>query len=277
MSRRIRFPLALFAGAVAVLLGCSNPYTPAGFEGYVFERPRLIGKGGFRGVVQGPGNYGVSPFRNEVLNIDLRPTTYTEEFRILARDDLNITFRFHAVLSVESGRVEHVVEKYGAEKWYQRFVKEPFRTFVRDSVQQYQSREVKAKRDLIANDVRRELTGHLEGTPFRLVSLVVGNIDYPDVVAKAVEEKLAAQQRLEEKATQKEIAKRDAEIRIEEAKGIAEAQRIINSTLTTNYLQHEAIHAQLSMASSPNHTTVYIPVGANGIPLMHSPGSDLGK
>jgi len=97
---------------------------------------------------------------------------------------------------------------------------------------------------------------------------VVGNIDYPDIVAKAVEKKLAAQQLLEEKTTQKEIAKKDAEIKIEEAKGIAEAQRIINSTLTENYLQHEAIQAQLAMAKSPNHTTVYIPSGANGIPLV---------
>ena len=55
---------------------------------------------------------------------------------------------------------------------------------------------------------------------------------------------------------------------IEVARGIAEAQRIINSTLTVNYLQHEAINAQLKMAASPNHTTVYIPSGANGIPLV---------
>jgi regulator of protease activity HflC (stomatin/prohibitin superfamily) len=103
------------------------------------------------------------------------------------------------------------------------------------------------------------------------VSLVVGNIDYPEIVAQAVEAKLAAQQLLEEKATQKQIAQRDAEIRIEEAKGIAEAQRIINATLTANYLQHEAIQAQQKMSNSPNHTTVYIPVGTNGLPLVYTP------
>ena len=116
--------------------------------------------------------------------------------------------------------------------------------------------------------MRGKLRDYVKDTPFTLVKLVVGNIDYPDVVAKAVENKLAAQQLLEEKETQKEIAKKDAEIKIEEAKGIAEAQRIINSTLTVNYLQHEAIQAQLKMASSPNHTTVYIPSGTNGIPLV---------
>lgn len=46
------------------------------------------------------------------------------------------------------------------------------------------------------------------------------------------------------------------------------AQKIINATLTEAYLQHEAIQAQLEMADSPNHTTVYIPVGTNGVPLV---------
>jgi len=62
-----------------------------------------------------------------------------------------------------------VVEEFGSEHWYPRFIKEPFRTIVR---------------------------------------LAVGNIDYPPVVSQAVEKKLAAKQLLEEKETQREIAQR---------------------------------------------------------------------
>jgi len=116
--------------------------------------------------------------------------------------------------------------------------------------------------------VLQKLQTYLETTPFQVRQVVVGDITYPKIVASAVEKKLAAQQLLAEKTTQKEIAQKDAEIRIEEAKGIAQAQKIINATLTANYLQHEAINAQLKMAESPNHTTVYIPVGTNGIPLV---------
>ena len=201
----------------------------------------------------------------------MRPNTYNEDLKILAKDDLNITFHFHAVLSMKENSVKAVVQKYGAEKWYKRFIQEPFRTFIRDSVQHYTSRDIKTKRDSIANEVREQLLQHVKDTPFQLVSLVVGNVDYPAVVATAVEKKLAAQQLLEEKAVQKQIAQKDAEIKIEEAKGIAQAQKIINATLTTNYLQHEAIKAQEKMAGSPNHTTVYIPVGSNGIPIVYTP------
>lgn len=64
------------------------------------------------------------------------------------------------------------------------------------------------------------------------------------------------------------VEKQKAEIMVAEANGIAEAQRIINATLTDRYLQHEAIKAQENMAGSPNHTQIYIPVGTNGIPLV---------
>lgn len=65
-----------------------------------------------------------------------------------------------------------------------------------------------------------------------------------------------------------QVEKQKAQIRIVDAEGIAESQRIINATLTDRYLQHEAIQAQQQMANSPNHTTIYIPSGNNGIPLV---------
>jgi uncharacterized iron-regulated membrane protein len=69
-----------------------------------------------------------------------------------------------------------------------------------------------------------------------------------------------------------QVENQKAEIRVAEAKGIAESQKIINASLTPLYLQHEAINAQIQMANSPNHTQVYIPVGDNGIPLVRTTG-----
>ncbi len=255
-------------GGVFYLSGCTNPSTPAGYEGYVVESPRVWGEGGFRGTLKGPRNFGVSVWNNEVENVDFRPNTYTENFSILTKDELNIAFRFQTIIKVTPGSIRQVVEEYAGKQFYQRYIKEPLRSMVRKNVQALNSRQVKEKREEIAFSVMSELTKHLSGTPFVAISGVVGNIDYPKIVTEAVEKKLAAKQLLDEKETQREIAKKNAEIMIEEARGIAEAQKIINSTLTRNYLQHEAINAQLKMASSPNHTTVYIPSGANGIPLI---------
>jgi regulator of protease activity HflC (stomatin/prohibitin superfamily) len=250
------------------LAGFTNPFTPEGHEGYVREIPRVWGNGGFQGNITGPGNFGVSIWNNRVVNVDFRPRTLQEEFQILAKDDLNISFRLQGIFKVKEGTIRDVVEQYGGEQWYRRFVKEPFRSFVRDAVRSYDSRQIKESRLKIARTVQDRLKEHLNNTPFELMELVVGNIDYPEAVAKAVEQKLKARQDLEKKEVEKLIAIKDAEIKIEEAKGIAKSQEIINKTLTQNYLQHEAIQAQMAMANSENHTTVYIPSGTNGIPLV---------
>lgn len=63
-----------------------------------------------------------------------------------------------------------------------------------------------------------------------------------------------------------QVQKQKAQIKIEEAKGIAEAQRLINNTLTPLYLQHEAIQAQ----ETQSNKIIYVPSGNQGIPLVQT-------
>lgn len=53
-----------------------------------------------------------------------------------------------------------------------------------------------------------------------------------------------------------------------EATGIRKAQDEISKTLTPLYIQHEAIQAQEAEAQKPNNTIVYVPSGAQGVPLV---------
>jgi hypothetical protein len=71
-----------------------------------------------------------------------------------------------------------------------------------------------------------------------------------------------------------DVETKKAAVRVAEAKGIAESQKLIDSSLTHNYLQYLAIKAQENMAGSPNHTQIYIPSGPNGIPLVKTIGGD---
>jgi len=61
------------------------------------------------------------------------------------------------------------------------------------------------------------------------------------------------------------VQEQKAQIKVEEAKGIAEAQTIINKTLTPLYIQHEAIQAQ----ESQSNKIIYVPSGNQGIPLVN--------
>jgi TolA-binding protein len=69
-----------------------------------------------------------------------------------------------------------------------------------------------------------------------------------------------------------EATQADAEKRVAQAVGIRRAQNEISQTLTSHYLQHEAIQAQRAIATSGrNNTLIYVPSGDNGVPLVQDP------
>lgn len=111
------------------------------------------------------------------------------------------------------------------------------------------------------------------GTILILMLVVAGSFAVPSChryqrVQNAHNEIEVNSMRIQQTAQLVQVEQQKAQIRVEEAKGIAAAQQIINLTLTDRYLQHEAIQAQMNMANSPNHTQIYIPTGTNGIPIV---------
>ncbi len=275
--------VALVIGLVGAvwLFGSRNPVTPAGYVGYLTQGA-IMGKEKYVGLQSGP----TSPGRRwllKVLNVSITPYTYNEEFigpdSVLSKDNLKISFRVHIVWKIKPEMVKDFVEKFSTidddsnadsvvRVAYNNFLREPLRTFARDEVQQLDGMKIKDEISPIGRRIQERVLELAKGTPFEITSVVVGNIQYPEQVAEAVSRKLAATQEFEQKQIEIEIARRSKEIRVIEAEGIAQSMEIINTKLTSAYLQHEAIEAQKAMVGSPNHTTVYIPVGPMGVPVV---------
>ncbi|HEX2445539.1 MAG TPA: SPFH domain-containing protein [Vicinamibacterales bacterium] len=291
LRRRVRTILSMttigaivLASVVIWFLGSSNPFTPAGYVGYL-TKGAVFGKSRFYGVQKGP----TSPGRTwllDVTNVSVTPYTYTENFTgedaVLSRDNLKIAFRVHTVWRVDERKVPLFMERYSTtvrngdthkspdtvvEVAYGHFVREPLRTFARDEVQRRKGLAVKEDLIGIGDAVLGRIRQYARESPFVITSVVVGNVQYPEEVASAVSRKLAATQELERKDTEIEIERKERTKREVQAQGIANAMEIIRGQLSPLYVQHEAIEAQKLMVNSPNHTVVYIPVGPMGVPL----------
>ena len=275
--------VAIIAGIVAVpilinvsknFFVFSNPMVEAGYVGYVYKEPVKLSRteGGFYRTIEGPARLGLRFSQNEykIIPIDIRYRTYSERFKILAADQLNIEFTAHVRLRAKRDEtsIRQIVEIYGGSNWYQANIKEPVRTQVRKAVQVYASTEVKENRATIEDTVLKELKNFLADKPFEVDTISVGNIDYPDVVENAVERKLAAQQQLEEQRIQKDIAKEKAAIKVIQAEGQAKAQEIVKQTLTALYIKHQAVKAMEELAKSSNKVFIYIPTEDMAVPLV---------
>lgn len=263
------FIVAFLLSFAIANMACSNPETPAGHEGYVTMTPVFFGESEFRTAQTGPTSTGLG-WRLYVHNLDFRWSTITESFQVMSTDNLMLTFNAHVVLRPSPGSIRETVEIYGADAWYSRFLKEPFRNAIYEAVAEYKALDAKDNRAEIAQASADQFRTYLGDKPFEIQSIVIGTIGLPALVRDAQEQKIKKETEQVQKEFELNIAKKDAQIRVEEAKGIAQAQEIINKTLTDRYLQHEAIQAQLKMAESPNHTTVYIPSGNNGIPIIRT-------
>lgn len=287
MKRTIGSAIFLVFGLFS-LVGCSNPSTPAGYVGYV-KQGAWFGKDAFYTMQLGPTSTGLG-WLLDVQNVSITPYTYSEPMEVLSRDNLKVRFQTHIVWTVGSCNAETdklladtkvFVEKYSTlekeddkhpnkvvEVAYGNFLKEPLRTAARDEVQALDALRLKEQIVPIGKAIHSKIAAWVGSAPFCVKSVVVGDIQYPDEVAGAVAKKMATTQLLEQKATELKIEEQEKLKRIVQAEGIAKAMEIIQVKLTSQYLQHEAIEAQKAMVGSPNHTTIYIPVGPMGVPLV---------
>jgi len=287
----------LLLGGVATLgwfLGSSNPFTPAGYVGYL-TKGAIVGRSHFYGIQRGPTSSGRT-WLLDVTNVSVTPYTYNEDFTgnetVLSRDNLKIAFRVHTVWRVDDMKVPLFMERYSTTSGrheiekepdaivkvaYGNFVREPLRTFARDEVQRRNGLEIKDALIPIGDAVLARIRAYAADTPFIITSVVVGNVQYPSEVSDAVSRKLAATQELQRKDTEIEIERKERTKREVQAQGIANAMEIIRGQLSPMYVQHEAIEAQKAMVNSQNHTVVYIPVGPMGVPVTGTFATTTGK
>lgn len=144
------------------------------------------------------------------------------------------------------------------------------RSAIYEKVSEIDSLQLHKQRELLQNAVQQELQRRLDQSDpgeFQITRVVVRALNTDPSIEAAIRDAVEAEKRLEAKQVQVEIAKKDAEIEIERAKGIAEANRIINSSLTAEYLQHEVNTALLEFADNGG-SVVVIPANMQGFDLI---------
>src|SRR5262245_46870298 len=74
----VTLTLAVLGAAIVWLLGSRNPFTPAGYVGYL-TKGAVFGKSIFYGIQRGPTSAGRT-WLLDVTNVSITPYTYSEDF-----------------------------------------------------------------------------------------------------------------------------------------------------------------------------------------------------
>jgi regulator of protease activity HflC (stomatin/prohibitin superfamily) len=184
-------------------------------------------------------------------------------------EQLNVQLEVSMLYQIQASMAPELYERIGSERQItSQIVLNAVRNGVRDAVATKSINEIfSPNRRELAADMEREIQAKA-GERIQVVRVFVRDVQAPPRVREAIEDKLEREQQVAAESFQTEIIQERARQQAEEAKGIAEAQRIISEGLTPEYLTFFYIQQLTAM---PEGSVVYVPTEGS-IPLIRSLG-----
>ena len=192
-----------------------------------------------------------------------------ERIEAQTSEQLNVMLEISMLYRIDGANAPDLYDRIGTERQItSRIVLNAVRNGVRDAVATKSINDIfSPNRREVANDMKREIQAKA-GDRIEVIDVFVRDVQAPPSVREAIEEKLQREQQVAAEVFQTEIIQERARQQAEEAKGIAEAQKIISEGLTPAYLTFFYIQQLTQM---PEGTVVYVPT-EGGIPLIRSLG-----
>ncbi|WP_374336786.1 SPFH domain-containing protein [Methyloversatilis sp.] len=132
---------------------------------------------------------------------------------------------------------------------------------------------IHTQREQLGQAIEKKLQEELDKNDpgvFVVSRAVIRSVQTDPSIEQSIQQAVANQKKLEAMQVQTEIAKKEADIKVTEARGIAESNQIIAGSLTREYLQHEANMALLKFAEKGNSNTIVVPSGMTVTPLINT-------
>ena len=214
----------------------------------------------------GEGFHFIAPW-NTVKIYNVKQQKISESMSVLSSNGLEIsvdvTLQFQPVVNELP-----LLHQEKGQDYISDIVIPAIRSATRSVIGRYTPEEIySSKRDVIQTEIFEETRLIIEKQYIQVNEVLVRDITLPTTIKDAIEEKLKQEQESlqYEFRLQKEL-KEAQRIKIA-AEGKAEANHILNASLTPSILKEKGIEATLELAKSPN-TKVVVVGGSDGLPLI---------
>ena len=124
------------------------------------------------------------------------------------------------------------------------------------------------QREVVAQRIAEELRGELESRGVIIESVLLRDVQLPQMLRQAIESKQQAEQEAMRMSFVLEREKQEAERKRIEAGGISDFQRIVAQGISQQLLTWKGIEATEKLANSTNAKVVVIGSGSSGLPLI---------
>ena len=267
MQRRlIRYGMffILFLLISSILSSTTFITIPAGHKGVKFKR--------FSGGIDKERTYDqgfqiVAPW-NDLIVYDIRTNEGSEEMEVLSKNGLSIyvdlSYRFMPV----DNKIGYLHDEIGPG-YIDRIIIPEIRSATREVIGKYLPEELySTKREAIQDEIFEETEEALTEKYVTLDAILIREVRLPDKLKDAIENKLEEEQLSFQYEFKLDRERKEAERKIIEAQAKADANRILNASLSDKILKDKGIEATLELAKSPNSKVVIVGSGDSGLPLI---------
>lgn len=214
-----------------------------------------------------PGFHIIAPW-NDLIRYDVKEQKSEETMDVLDKGGLSINVDVTIIFNPFYDRIGYLHESIGIN--YVSVMLVPnVRSSVRAVTGRYSAEEIySTKRGEVEAEIIEATRTALAEKNIEMKDLLIRSISLPATIKEAIESKLQQQQ--EALAYQYRLERETSEadrLRIQ-AQGIADYNRIISQSLTSNILKQKGIDATLELAKSANSKVVVIGSGDDGMPLI---------
>ncbi|HJN05363.1 MAG TPA: prohibitin family protein [Bacteroidales bacterium] len=215
----------------------------------------------------GEGFHFLAPW-NEMIVYETRQQEIAEDMNVLSSNGLEIKADVSAWYRPEYNKLGMLHANIGTD-YLRRVVIPALRSSARSVIGRYTPEQIySTKRDAIQDEIFEEAKKLLDQKYVDLTQILIRSIVLPPTIKSAIEGKLKQEQESLEYEFKLQKAQKEAQRQIIDAEGKAEANRILNASLTSNILREKGISATLKLAESNNTKVVVIGSGKDGLPLI---------
>ena len=214
----------------------------------------------------GEGFHLVAPW-NSVQIYEVRQQEFFDQMKVLSSNGLDIQLDATAwyLPNIEKLGLLH---KTKGTNYLERVVRPAIRSATREVVGRYTPEQIySSKRAVIQNEIHEEAKVILDSQYIQLNDVLVRDVTLPGTIKDAIERKLRQEQEALEYEFRLVKAEKEAEKQRIEARGKADANRILSASITDKILKDKGIEATLKLAESPNSKVVIVG-GKDGMPLI---------
>jgi len=265
-SKLISFGIIAFIAFIVLGTLSNNLFLTIdpGQKGVLFKR---FGGGLDTKNLYDQGFHIIAPW-NKVYVYDVRTNEAFEKMEVLSKNGLSIKCELSYRYSPKPEEVGFLHNKIG-KNYHERIVIPEIRSATREVIGKYLPEELySSKREAIQIEIFERTRDAVGKKHLILDAVLIRDITLPPSLQQAIEQKLKEEQESLQYEYRLVKERKEAERKVIEAQAKADANKILNASLTSNILQDKGIEATMELANSPNAKVVIVGGGDAGLPLI---------